>query len=187
MSEVRVYEESGKPVSVHLSFDDIRARLGGIGVKFERWDARQQLDAHSTQDEIIEAYRESVNALMNEYGFKTVDVISMHPEHPQREALRQKFLAEHTHEEFEVRFFVEGEALFYLHIGGKVYGVLCERGDLISVPPKATHWFDMGPAPNFKAIRLFITPEGWVANYTGDTIAERFPRLEPPHYLPQAA
>jgi len=59
-----------------------------------------------------------------------------------------------------------------------VYGVLCEAGDLISVPAGTRHWFDMGGAPDFQCIRLFTTPEGWVADYTGDDIARRFPRLE---------
>jgi 1,2-dihydroxy-3-keto-5-methylthiopentene dioxygenase len=45
----------------------------------------------------------------------------------------------------------------------------------------------MGPQPRFKVIRLFTTPEGWVAQYTGEKIADRFPRLEAPHYLRQAA
>jgi len=63
-----------------------------------------------------------------------------------------------------------------------VHGVLCSKGDLISVPANVRHWFDMGPNPNFKAIRLFITPDGWVANFTGDKIADSFPRLEAPHY-----
>ena len=187
MSELRIYDESAKPAGTYRNFEDIRAQLERVGVQIERWEASRQLDAQASQDEVIEAYREPINRLMQHYGFKTVDVIGMHPEHPQREALRQKFLSEHTHDEFEVRFFVDGEALFYLHTGGQVYGVLCTRGDLISVPAKMTHWFDMGPQPSFKAIRLFITPEGWVANYTGDKIADRFPRLEAPHYLKQAA
>jgi len=59
-----------------------------------------------------------------------------------------------------------------------VYEVSCERGDLISVPAGTRHWFDMGPAPSFVAIRLFINPEGWVASFTGSDIAERFPRLQ---------
>jgi 1,2-dihydroxy-3-keto-5-methylthiopentene dioxygenase len=41
------------------------------------------------------------------------------------------------------------------------------------------HWFDMGAAPRFTAIRLFVNPDGWVAAFTGSDIAERFPRLEP--------
>lgn len=186
MSELRVYEENGQAVVVYQKFEDIRDHLAAIGVQFERWEASQPLDAESTQDEVIEAYRDSVNRLMNTYGFKSVDVISLHENHPQAEAMRSKFLHEHRHDEFEVRFFVEGQGLFYIRDQDRVYGVLCTRGDLISVPAGARHWFDMGPRPNFKAIRLFITPEGWVANFTGDPIAERFPRLEAPHYL-QAA
>ncbi|HSO84145.1 MAG TPA: cupin, partial [Thiocapsa sp.] len=80
--------------------------------------------------------------------------------------------------EFEVRFFVEGSGLFYLHTNGRVYAVICEQGDLISVPDSTTHWFDMGPRPHFTAIRFFTNPEGWVANFTGSDIASRFPRFE---------
>ncbi|MFX8668559.1 cupin, partial [Acinetobacter baumannii] len=87
---------------------------------FERWQADRPLDAHSTQDEIIEAYRDPVNRLMNEYGFRSVDVINMNADHPQRDAMRDKFLHEHIHEDFEVRFFVEGQGLFYIRTGGRV-------------------------------------------------------------------
>ncbi len=57
--------------------------------------------------------------------------------------------------------------------------MLCEEGDLISVPAGTRHWFDMGPNPRFTAIRLFTNADGWIANFTGDTIADRFPRHEP--------
>lgn len=190
MSELRIYDETrpGQPVGVYHRYEDIHARLADAGVDFERWEASHQLDDQATQDEVIEAYREPINALMNTHGFKSLDVISMYPDHPQKQVLRDKFLAEHTHDEYEVRFFVDGSALFYLHTGGQVLGMLCERGDLLSVPANMTHWFDMGPQPSFKAIRLFVTPEGWVANFTGDSIADRFPRFEAPHYhLSQAA
>ncbi|WP_293396103.1 cupin [Nevskia sp.] len=186
MSELRIYEENGQPVASYSRFEDIRDQLESIGVQFERWEATRQLDAEATQDEIIEAYRGSVNRLMNQYGFKSVDVISLHPAHPQKDVLRSKFLSEHRHDEFEVRFFVEGEALFYIRDAGRIHGVLCSQGDLISVPANVRHWFDMGPNPSFKAIRLFITPDGWVANFTGDKIADSFPRLEAPHYLKAA-
>jgi len=55
---------------------------------------------------------------------------------------------------------------------------LCEKDDLISVPANTKHWFDMGPNPVFTAIRLFNNPEGWVARFTGDAIAEEFPLLD---------
>jgi len=77
-----------------------------------------------------------------------------------------------------VRFFVAGQGLFSLHIDASVYEVLCEKGDLISIPANTPHWFDMGQNPQFVAIRLFNNPDGWVANYSGSGIATQFSRLE---------
>jgi 1,2-dihydroxy-3-keto-5-methylthiopentene dioxygenase len=36
----------------------------------------------------------------------------------------------------------------------------------------------MGPEPAFCALRFFNNPEGWVATFSGDPIAERFPRID---------
>lgn len=184
MSELRVYTETNaaRPAAVLTRFEDIREQLAGIGVQFERWTAAQPLDDEASQDEVIEAYRCEIDRLMKQLGLHSVDVVSMYPAHPQVDAMRTKFLAEHRHDDFEVRFFVDGRGLFYIRSNGKVFAVLCERDDLISVPAGMAHWFDMGPRPRFKAIRLFTTPAGWLATFTGDRIADRFPRLEAPHY-----
>ena len=112
---------------------------------------------------------------MREGGYQTVDVVRVKPDHPDRVAMRAKFLAEHTHAEDEVRFFVEGAGAFYLRKGGRVYRIVCERNDLLSVPAGITHWFDTGERPHFCAIRIFTSADGWVGNFTGDDIATRFP------------
>ena len=156
----------------------IAARLAGKGVRFERWTADRPLAADAGQDEVLAAYAGQVADLNAEYGFRSVDVVSLQPDHPNRAELRQKFLAEHTHADFEVRFFVDGSGLFYLHLGDEVWMVLCEKGDLISVPAGVTHWFDMGVAPDFKCIRFFVIPEGWVEQVTGSEIAQRFPDFD---------
>ncbi len=180
MTELRIFADDDPQRTLLLSTDpeQIREHLQQIGVEFERWEAAHELDAQATQDEVIEAYRDSINRLMRRHGFRSVDVVSMRPDHPEREALRAKFLSEHRHDDFEVRFFVDGQGLFCLHVDDRVYAVLCTRGDLISVPAGTRHWFDMGPAPSFTAIRLFTTEDGWQARFTGDDIAERFPRLD---------
>ena len=145
----------------------------------EPWrQAATQIQPGANQDEVINAYRVQIDRLMSEGGYVTVDVISLNSDHPQKAELRAKFLDEHRHGEDEVRFFVAGRGLFTLHIGDYVYAVLCEKNDLISVPAGTPHWFDMGEHPQFVAIRLFNNPEGWVANFTGEDIADRFPRLE---------
>ncbi len=156
----------------------IRSELQKIGVQFERWETAAALPEDADQATILEAYKGSVDRLILEHGFQSSDVIRLKPDHPDRTILRQKFLNEHIHSEFEVRFFVEGQGLFFLHPDDKVYAVLCEQGDLISVPDGVKHWFDMGETPSFTCIRLFTNPEGWVAQFTGDSIAERFPTLD---------
>lgn len=180
MSELRILADSDprNPLEELTDHAAIAARLDRAGVRFERWQADQPVHAGASQDEVIEAYRQDIERLMKQGGYQTVDVISMVPDHPDREALRGKFLDEHRHSEDEVRFFVDGRGLFTLHLDDRVFEVLCEKGDLISVPANTPHWFDMGPAPEFVAIRLFNNPEGWVAHYTGNDIAKHFSRLD---------
>jgi len=93
-------------------------------------------------------------------------------------AAREKFLDEHTHDEDEIRFFVDGHGCFYLHLGDEVHAVVCEAGDLMSVPTGTRHWFDMGHTPDFCAIRFFQEENGWVAGFTGATISARMPSLD---------
>jgi len=178
MTTLAIYRENGELLEATQDFETIANKLHVAGVLFERWQAKQKLGDSSGQDEIIAAYRGSVDRLMKHYNFKTADVISMTPAHPDKEALRKKFLDEHTHSDFEVRFFVEGQGLFFIHATDRVHAILCKQGDLISVPANTPHWFDMGAEPQLKCIRLFTTPEGWVANYTGSTIAKQFPTLD---------
>lgn len=180
MSRLRVYDqrEPSRPLITQLDHAAIARTLGEVGVRFERWDASQPVVPGASQDEVIAAYRDDIDRLQHEKGYRAVDVISLTADHPQKDALRQKFLSEHVHSEDEVRFFVAGQGQFSLHIGERVYDVLCEQGDLIGVPDGTRHWFDMGPNPHFIAIRLFTNPEGWVAKFTGEPIADRFPRLE---------
>ncbi|MEZ5541821.1 MAG: cupin [Pseudomonadota bacterium] len=156
----------------------IADQLRAIGVEFQQWQADRDLADAADQETVLEAYRHSIAALNAHYGFQSIDVVSLTPDHPDAAALRSKFLAEHTHADFEVRFFVDGSGLFYLHVGDKVYMVLCERGDLISVPANTTHWFDMGAHPRFKCIRFFTAPDGWVGDFTGSDIAGRFPDFD---------
>jgi 1,2-dihydroxy-3-keto-5-methylthiopentene dioxygenase len=156
----------------------IISELAQRGIAFERWPARKQLSTAASQEEILAAYASEIARVQQDGGYATVDAIRLNPDYPDRAALRQKFLAEHTHSEDEVRFFVEGRGLFCLHLGGEVLHLLCEQNDWISVPAGTRHWFDMGPAPQFCALRFFNNTEGWVAEFTGDTIADAYPRLD---------
>ena len=180
MSRLRIYQNTA-PETPLLSTEDharIREELAKINVNFEQWEATQPIKSGDSPELIMQAYQQDIDRLIAQHGFKTVDVVSIAPDNPNRDAMRSKFLDEHSHKEDEVRFFVDGSGQFTLHVDGKVYEVVCEKGDLISVPDGTTHWFDMGPEPRFVAIRFFTDPDGWVGHFTGSDIAQRFPRYE---------
>ena len=180
MSRLRIFSENDPVVPDYLSNDhaSMAAELAKIGVRFEQWEANQPIAPGAEPDAVMAAYREDIDRLVADNGFRTVDVVSISPDHPQREAMRAKFLDEHFHKEDEVRFFVAGSGLFTLHVDDRVYEIRCEAGDLIGVPDSTKHWFDMGPAPYFVAIRFFTEPDGWVGHFTGTDIAQRFPRFD---------
>lgn len=180
MSRLRIFADDhpDEPLLVAEDADRIADELRRIGVTFERWQASQPVRPGDSPATVMAAYSGDIQRLVSERGFRTVDVVSISPDNPNREEMRRKFLDEHFHKEDEVRFFVAGSGLFTLHVDGKVYEVRCEAGDLIAVPDRMTHWFDMGPEPSFIAIRFFTEPEGWVGHFTGTDIATKFPRYE---------
>ena len=181
MSRLRIFADE-HPDQPLLSTRD-RARMAhelhAIGVAFEQWETSQPVQAGDPPEAIMAAYRADIDRLVAERGFRTVDVVSIAPDNPNRAEMRKKFLDEHFHKEDEVRFFVAGSGLFTLHVDDRVYELLCEAGDLVAVPDSMTHWFDMGAEPSFVAIRFFTEPDGWVGHFTGTDIAQKFPRYEP--------
>lgn len=182
MSKLWIFEAGDDTPVEHASVetsdgDEIARQLADIGIAFTRWQARD-LPARATPEDVLAIYDNDIQRFKTQKGFTTADVIALTPDHPQKIELRKKFLDEHQHSEDEIRFFISGHGLFYIHHADRVYTLLCERNDLVSVPHGATHWFDMGPDPDFIALRLFTNTEGWVAEFTGDPIAARIPRYE---------
>jgi 1,2-dihydroxy-3-keto-5-methylthiopentene dioxygenase len=176
MSRLTVYRED-TPEAPELRTEDpaaIAAALVPIGVRFERWESPVTLAPEDSAEAILDAYRPYLDRLMGETGAGSADVIKLTPDNPQAGALRQKFLSEHTHSEDEVRFFVHGAGNFIMHVDGRVFDAHCVQGDLISVPAGTRHWFDAGERPFFTALRVFSDQSGWVAQYTGDAISDRF-------------
>lgn len=176
MSRLTIYAENNpqKPLANYTDGEDIASELAKVKVNFERWQAKTNIADNADNETILAAYRQDIDRIIAVSGYQTFDIISLNENHPQKTELRQKFLAEHTHDDDEIRFFIKGKGLFSLHIDDKVYELICEQNDLINVPAGTRHWFDMGANPNFTCIRIFDTPEGWVAKFTGSDIAEKF-------------
>ena len=140
MSRLRIFNDDAPDAPLLATADraDMATELARIGVNFEQWEAAQPVVPGDPPDAILSAYKADIDRLVEANGFRSVDVVSIAPDNPNREAMRAKFLDEHFHKEDEVRFFVAGSGLFTLHVDGKVYEVLCEAGDLIGVTDATT-------------------------------------------------
>lgn len=185
MTLLSVYTDGDAPETLLETeeFEEIALALKEIDVAFERWEIAPQFTDGGAQDEILEFFKDDIARVVEAEGYVLVDTVQLHrTDDDGWEALktgaRQKFLSEHTHDDDEVRFFVGGSGIFYLHVDGKVHAVLCEAGDMLSVPANTTHWFDMGTEPDFTSIRFFHDEDGWVGNFTGNPLAERIPTYD---------
>jgi 1,2-dihydroxy-3-keto-5-methylthiopentene dioxygenase len=186
MTLVQVMADSDA-ADVRLRTDDaavIGVELAKRGIVFDRWSTAPGLDAATPSTEILASYYDHVAGLNADGRYKYIDVVRLHPDDSDprwlvaAKAAREKFLAEHRHAEDEVRFFVAGRGCFYLHLKPEVVAVVCAGGDVLSVPAGTRHWFDMGIRPDFVAIRFFEEEHGWIGDFTGDPIGERFPTLD---------
>ncbi|MBF6363802.1 cupin [Nocardia farcinica] len=161
----------------------VAAELAAHGITFDRWPVLDDAAALSS-DDLLAHYADRIAALNADGRYRHIDVARLHPDDadpqwPQTaRAARTKFLDEHRHAEDEVRFFAAGRGCFYLHLGAEVLAVVCEGGDLMSVPAGTLHWFDMGERPDFIAVRFFEEADGWVGDFTGDRISAGFPTLD---------
>jgi 1,2-dihydroxy-3-keto-5-methylthiopentene dioxygenase len=153
-------------------YSEIKDFLNQRGIFFDQWSCEKEFDDQATTEDILNAYEKDLQSFMNNGGYETADVISINSQTENYTALRAKFLAEHIHTEDEIRFFVDGSGLFWFNLETEsVFNLLCERGDLISVPVGSKHWFDAGEKnPFVKAIRIFIDMSGWVPHYTESKI-----------------
>ncbi|MFI0902991.1 1,2-dihydroxy-3-keto-5-methylthiopentene dioxygenase [Streptomyces sioyaensis] len=152
------------------------------GVTLGRWPLYGPVTPGLPSPDLLDRYRTEIDGLCDRQGLHLVDVARIHPTdtpewQEQAATARATFLEEHRHAEDEVRFFAHGTGCFYLHLDDHVHAVVCEAGDLLSVPAGTLHWFDMGPRPDFAAIRFFEKEDGWVGDFTGNSISGAFPRL----------
>jgi 1,2-dihydroxy-3-keto-5-methylthiopentene dioxygenase len=166
--------------------EQVVARLAEIGIDLERWTPSRPVSPDASPDEILAAYREDVERLMQDGGYLTADVIDLRPDTPNLDDMLDKFSVEHWHDEDEVRFIIEGRGLFHLHPEGRdVLALQVEPGDLVRVPRATRHWFDLCDERRIRAIRLFQDKSGWTPHYTGSGVDAGFqPLCLGPQHIP---
>lgn len=180
MSILSVYHHDTpeQPFKVLTHHEDVAATLAEVGVHLERWQASTAIAANADDEDLIAAYQSQIDRFKSERGYAEVEVLRLTDDQAKQVVSRPQTLEEYVQSEDEVRLVVSGRGLFNLHIGDRVFAVLCEKGDLLLIPAGVRHWFDKGENPYLIAICLFNTAEGRTPQFTGEDIASRFPRLD---------
>ena len=170
--------------------NEVRDYLQSIGIEYERWQLPVSLPIDASAEQILSAFSEQIDELKRRGGYVTADVIDVHADTPGLHAMLAKFNIEHTHDEDEVRYIIEGRGLFHIHPQqGPVVAIEVEAGDLIRVPRGTLHWFDLCGDRRIRAIRLFQDKSGWTPHYTGSGVDRNYEPVcwGPRYILPQTA
>ena len=156
----------------------IRALLGRIGVRLEDWPIPDdtvlgQLLGTSTltpsqNQKVLESFHDRFDALKKSSGYQSQDLIVLSADLPGIDAMLDRFISCHTHDDEEIRYIIDGEGIFgFVLPDGDQVELTMSAGEYINVPAGAEHWFRLTPEKRIKAIRYFTSREGWAPNYTG--------------------
>jgi len=167
--------------TILTDINDIGQELAPLNIKLNRRAVgnNPQLRSLLAQDSLNEDEKEQVlkaldgyfNQLQQIAGYQSRDLIVLHPGIPNLDELMVKFDQIHTHADDEVRYVIDGEAIFgFVRPDGSQVELTVQKQEYINVPAGTEHWFHLTPARRIKAVRYFISIEGWVPQYTGKEI-----------------
>ena len=160
-------------------FEFQTSELAEGGVFFSRREVLNLLpNTKPSSDQILKLYESLVTEIKQEYNYLYADVARLSKEDVHGIVMRSQHISEHTHSEDEARFFIEGRVLVYINVNEKIHILQCGPGDLLIIPKCVKHWMDIGPEPNFAAIRWYNTRAGLFNEFTGSCVAESTPRWE---------
>ena len=153
---------------------EVAAFLEQQEVIYEHWDInkvpenlREKFDLSDEEKQgILNAFKTEIDTISELRGYKTADIISLSDTTPNLDELLVNFQKEHHHTDDEVRLIVSGHGAFVIQGKDKrFFEVHLVPGDLISVPENIRHYFTLAEDRKVVAVRIFVTPEGWVAVY----------------------
>ncbi|MBD2450989.1 acireductone dioxygenase [Nostoc sp. FACHB-152] len=172
--------------TLHTDLVRITQELAPLNIQINRWTVPEdtELQRLLAQDSLNEEEKEQVLQALDSYfeqlqqtdGYKTRDLVVLHPGIPNLDGLMAKFDQIHTHTDDEVRYVIDGEAIFgFVRPDGSQVELTVQPEEYINVPGGTEHWFYLTPARRVKAVRYFITTDGWTPHYTGREIRDRQP------------
>lgn len=170
--------------TTYTQLSDIMRELAPLNVQINHWPIGEdpELSALLAQDVLSDAEKEKVLQALDAYfqhllqtaGYKSRDLIVLHPSVPNLDSLLSKFDQCHTHADPEVRYIIAGEGVFgFVRPDASQVELTVQPEDYINVPSGTEHWFYLTASQQIKAVRYFTTTEGWIPKYTDTQIRLR--------------
>ena len=167
--------------TVLTDLNAIAPELAPLGVALSHWPVSEDptiaalLAKPILNDEekaaVLSAHDHYFREQQKQHGYQTRDLIVIHKDVPNLDAMLAKFDKCHTHAEDEVRYIVAGEGVFgFARPDGSQVELLIEPEEYINVPIGTEHWFHLTGSKSIKAIRYFISMGGWTPEYTPTAI-----------------
>ena len=111
-------------------------------------------------------YQPVLDELAQKRGYGTQDEVKLNKDTPNLPAVLKKFDDEHLHSDDEVRFVLDGEAVFDIRNNDDRWmRIVVEAGDLIVVPKGKHHRFELSDLCKVHCARLFKDQAGLVPVY----------------------
>jgi 1,2-dihydroxy-3-keto-5-methylthiopentene dioxygenase len=170
--------------TTYTQLSDMARELAPLNIQLNSWPvgdnpeilellAKDAID-DSEKEQVLQALDGYFQQLKETAGYQSRDLIVLHPDIPNLDALLSKFDKCHIHADDEVRYIVAGEGIFgFVRPDGSQVEVTVQPEEFINVPANTEHWFYLTGTRKIKAVRYFTSTEGWTPEYTDTQIRSR--------------
>lgn len=169
--------------TIESDLGDIARELAPQGILLRHYDPgtsllfpnlqEQDILTESEKRDILEFHNSVLEFIQKEKGYVWGDLVSVHPGSPNLEMLITTYSRYHTHTAPEALYVLAGEMIFgFVQPDGSQVQLLVQAQDYLHIPASVEHWCSPAASLHCKAVRYFITADGWMPQYTGTQMSD---------------
>jgi 1,2-dihydroxy-3-keto-5-methylthiopentene dioxygenase len=155
---------------------EVKKYLAENGIDYDHWEVpkesrkytQKETLSDNEKEELLQTVNHKFLELQKKFGYKTRDLVILHPNVPGIDEMLSKFDKVHYHTDEEVRYILDGSGYFGFIGKQEKFLVHVTASDFISVPRNTKHWFYLDADKRIKAVRYFTDTAGWVPNYVDE-------------------